>query len=284
MLHTPPLCFLRQSLFASPCQSHHAYRCPSATQDSSSPPDGLRQFHHLYTAQSAYSAGGAVKILQHKVHSAAGPPALGACPREGKTTVAIAPCRPLNVIRQTLTQSFTFFEITTIVATHLPPPAAKHILPMLAWRSTDAALGVRLTSTFTVGTLLCLVGGIMRIFCYRALGRHFTFELSIRKNHKLVTNGPYSIVRHPSYTALIMVTIGTLLCLTGTGSWLAESGIMGTLIGRLLVIVWAAEVAWIPIVMVLRVGTEDEILRREFEDEWLAWSRRTPYKLIPGVI
>lgn len=192
--------------------------------------------------------------------------------------------RPLIGIPQTLTQSFIVFEVATILVMYLPSPAAEHILPMLAWRSTDAALGVRLTSTFLTGTFLCLVGGIMRIFCYRALGRHFTFELSIRKNHKLVTDGPYSIVRHPSYTALIMVTIGTLLCLTGTGSWLAESGIMGTLVGRLLVIVWAAEVAWIPIVMVLRVGTEDEILRKEFKDEWLVWSQRTPYKLIPGVI
>ena len=183
-----------------------------------------------------------------------------------------------------MTQSFIFFEVATILATYLPPSYATFILSALAWRPTDSALGVRFTSTFLIGTFLCLVGGIMRIFRYRALGRHFTFELSIRKNHKLVTDGPYSIVRHPSYTALIMVTIGTLLCLTSAGSWLAESGIMGTLIGRLLVVAWAAEVAWIPVVMIMRVGTEDEILRREFKDEWLAWSQRTPYKLIPGVI
>lgn len=155
---------------------------------------------------------------------------------------------------------------------------------MLAWRPATSAIGVRITLTFLLGTLLCATGGIMRIFCYRALGRHFTFELSLRKDHKLVTDGPYSIVRHPSYTALIMVTIGTLLCLTSTGSWLSESGIMGTLIGRLLIVAWAAEVAWIPIVMIIRVGTEDEILRSEFKDEWLAWSKRTPYKLIPGLI
>ncbi|KAI1790182.1 hypothetical protein LXA43DRAFT_1095707 [Ganoderma leucocontextum] len=190
----------------------------------------------------------------------------------------------VRALEKTLTQSFIIFEVVTILATHLPSPVAKRILPMLAWRRADSALGVRLTSIFIAGTFLCLIGGIMRVFCYRALGRHFTFELSIRKDHKLVTDGPYSIVRHPSYTALIMVTIGTLLCLIGTGSWLAESGIMSTLVGRLLVLVWAAEVAWIPIVMVLRVGTEDEILRKEFKDEWLAWSQRTPYKLIPGVI
>lgn len=99
-----------------------------------------------------------------------------------------------------------------------------------------------------------------------------------------MTDGPYAVVRHPSYTALIMVTVGTLLCLTGSGSWLAESGVMNTLVGRLLVVAWAAEVAWIPIVMVLRVGTEDENLRKEFKEEWEAWSKRTPYKLVPGLV
>ncbi|KAI0720592.1 hypothetical protein C8T65DRAFT_633661 [Cerioporus squamosus] len=189
-----------------------------------------------------------------------------------------------TVPKQTITQSLVIFEIATILATYLPSPYAERILPMLAWRPATSALGVRITSPFLLGTLLCAVGGVMRIFCYRALGRHFTFELSLRKDHKLVTDGPYSIVRHPSYTALIMVTIGTLLCLTSTGSWLSESGIMGTLIGRLLIAAWAAEVTWIPIVMIMRVGTEDEILRNEFRDEWLAWSKRTPYKLIPGLI
>lgn len=184
-----------------------------------------------------------------------------------------------------MTQGFILFEVATIIAmTLLPTAMAEHILPMLAWRPAESATNVRITSASSLGFLLCALGGLIRIACYRAMGRHFTFELSVRRDHKLITDGPYAIVRHPSYTALIMVTIGTLICLTGSGSWLAECGIMGTLIGRLLVLMWAAEVAWIPIVMVMRVGAEDEILRKEFGEEWLAWSERTPYKLIPGLI
>ncbi|KAI0335772.1 hypothetical protein GY45DRAFT_701929 [Cubamyces sp. BRFM 1775] len=190
----------------------------------------------------------------------------------------------VRALEKTITQSFILFEVVTILATCAPSYLADRMLPMLGWRSPASALGVHLTPTFLLGALLCGIGGIMRILCYRALGRHFTFELSLRKDHKLVTDGPYAIVRHPSYTALIMVTVGTLLCLTGSGSWLAESGVMSTLVGRLLVVAWAAEVVWIPIVMILRVGTEDEILRKEFKEEWEAWSKRTPYKLIPGVV
>ena len=192
---------------------------------------------------------------------------------------------PLTIdLSKTITQAFVFFEVATILTTYFPLSLAERILPTLAWRPADSALGVRLTMSFLIGAAMCAVGGVMRILCYRALGRHFTFELSLRKDHKLVTDGPYGVVRHPSYTALIMVTVGTLLCLTGQGSWLAESGILSTLIGRLLVAMWAAEVAWIPVVMIMRVGTEDEILRKEFKEEWEVWSRRTPYKLIPGVL
>jgi len=39
----------------------------------------------------------------------------------------------------------------------------------------------------------------------------FTFEMSIRKNHKLITSGPYAIVRHPSYVGVILVASGLML-------------------------------------------------------------------------
>lgn len=35
-----------------------------------------------------------------------------------------------------------------------------------------------------------------------ALGNLFTFEVMIRKNHKLITDGPYAYLMHPSYTGI----------------------------------------------------------------------------------
>ena len=55
------------------------------------------------------------------------------------------------------------------------------------------------------------LGGLIRYKCYRALGTMFTFEMSIRKDHMLVTSGPYSIVRHPGYTGIFLVVIGIFL-------------------------------------------------------------------------
>lgn len=38
---------------------------------------------------------------------------------------------------------------------------------------------------------------LVRLASYHSLGQLFTFELSIQDKHKLVTSGPYNIVRHP---------------------------------------------------------------------------------------
>ena len=55
------------------------------------------------------------------------------------------------------------------------------------------------------------IGGLIRYKCYRAMGTLFTFEMSIRKGHMLITSGPYAIVRHPSYAGVILVVIGMFL-------------------------------------------------------------------------
>ena len=55
------------------------------------------------------------------------------------------------------------------------------------------------------------LGGYIRWACYRALGRLFTFEMSIRDNHELVTDGPYGWVRHPAYTGILLIVAGVVL-------------------------------------------------------------------------
>ncbi len=41
-----------------------------------------------------------------------------------------------------------------------------------------------------------------------ALGKHYAADLVMKDNHKLVTSGPYSRIRHPMYTVLITFSIG----------------------------------------------------------------------------
>lgn len=72
-------------------------------------------------------------------------------------------------------------------------------------------------------TLMCIAAGI-RVVSYRYLGPYFTFQLSIKKDHRLITDGPYAIVRHPSYTGSCIHLVGMALSLLGPGSIYAELG------------------------------------------------------------
>jgi protein-S-isoprenylcysteine O-methyltransferase Ste14 len=53
----------------------------------------------------------------------------------------------------------------------------------------------------------------LRLFAWahRSLGRNYSKWLHIRREHTLVTHGPYRWVRHPMYTAFYLIHIAALL-------------------------------------------------------------------------
>ena len=155
-------------------------------------------------------------------------------------------------------------------------------MPPAFWIRNDSP-GLHLALQSTIGMAFIISAGLLRIQCYRALGRHFTFEVSIRKEHQLVTTGPYSIVRHPSYTAMLLMYIGMILWFTSGGAWLRESGILGILPGRMVVFVLTALASGIAGSLCRRVPLEDELLKNLFKQDWEHWARRVPYALIPLV-
>ncbi len=59
---------------------------------------------------------------------------------------------------------------------------------------------------FSVATF----GILLRLWCFRILGLHFTFGIGTRSGHRLIEHGPYRLLVHPSYTAQFMVTLGIL--------------------------------------------------------------------------
>ena len=52
----------------------------------------------------------------------------------------------------------------------------------------------------TIGLLAALFGFGLRTWAFRTLGRHFTWHITVYDDHKVITDGPYSFVRHPGYT------------------------------------------------------------------------------------
>ena len=67
--------------------------------------------------------------------------------------------------------------------------------------------------------LSLFVGGIMlRWYSIARLGRFFTVDVSIAREHRLIDSGPYRFIRHPSYTGALIAFLGFGLCL---GNWLS---------------------------------------------------------------
>ena len=93
--------------------------------------------------------------------------------------------------------------------------------------------------------------------------RHFTYSVTLLKNHKLIQTGPYSIVRHPGYIADILLFIGEHLI---TNSYLLSIANFINCYND-----------------IQRIKIEDNLLEQAFGDEYLQYREQVKYALIPYV-
>src|SRR2546423_5459182 len=68
------------------------------------------------------------------------------------------------------------------------------------------------------GVLLFAAGLIIRWWAIVTLGRFFTVDVTIEKDHELVERGPFRWVRHPSYTGVLLAFLGFALTLRNWGA------------------------------------------------------------------
>ena len=78
------------------------------------------------------------------------------------------------------------------------------------WRAAALPNGQLLTVT---GVILFVAGLILRWWAIITLGRFFTVDVTIEKDHELVELGPFRVVRHPSYTGVLLAFFGYALTL-----------------------------------------------------------------------
>jgi len=62
-----------------------------------------------------------------------------------------------------------------------------------------------------LGVLVTLAGGVLAAWAKLRLGRWFTGSFGVKVGHELVTDGPYAITRHPLYTGVLLMVLGSAL-------------------------------------------------------------------------
>jgi protein-S-isoprenylcysteine O-methyltransferase Ste14 len=111
--------------------------------------------------------------------------------------------------------------------------------------------------------VLCVAGLILRWWAIIILGRFFTVDVTIEKDHELVERGPFRIVRHPSYAGVLLAFVGLALSLR---NWAA-----------LVVILVPISAAFIH-----RMNVEENALSRALGPRYAEYMKRTK-RLVPFV-
>ncbi len=130
------------------------------------------------------------------------------------------------------------------------------------WPLLRAPAGLR-EPLFVAGLATLIAGSQLRRHCWRTLGASFTGDVRARPDQVVVTTGAYALLRHPSYSAGILMNLGVGLAL---GSWLSTA---------LLVLASLAVYAY-------RMSVEERVLLATIGEPYREFMR-TRRRLIPFV-
>jgi protein-S-isoprenylcysteine O-methyltransferase Ste14 len=135
-------------------------------------------------------------------------------------------------------------EVGTLAAWFLLFRGRWPLLPQL-----DAAVAL-------AGALLALTGSLLAAWAKTRLGPLFSPQLGVQQDHRLVTSGPYAVVRHPIYLGIIDFIIGTALFLNDLAL---------LVVGALFVLYFAGQ-----------IRVEERQFAAHFGKEWDDYAARTP--------
>lgn len=111
-----------------------------------------------------------------------------------------------------------------------------------------------------LGVPIGLASMLLFLWTFRTLGRNLTDTVVTRREHNLVTCGPYRYARHPFYVAFALSYIGTSLVMANLAI-----AILGTIV---------------LVLLVLRTPIEEANLIARFGEEYRAYMQATP-RFIP---
>jgi protein-S-isoprenylcysteine O-methyltransferase Ste14 len=71
---------------------------------------------------------------------------------------------------------------------------------------------------FLIGSILVIIGLIIRISAILTLKKQFTYTVTEIENHELIENGLYKSIRHPGYLGQLIIFLGIS---TALSNWLS---------------------------------------------------------------
>ncbi len=134
--------------------------------------------------------------------------------------------------------------------------------PRLAY-PLDLRIIPQVDSVAWAGVGLSIAGMLFCFWARLTLGRNWSGVITFKGGHELITRGPYALARHPIYTGLLVMILGTVIV----------SGRIAGIIGLPLVF-WGL---WI------KLRYEEKLMLEKFTDEYAAYQRRVK-RLIPFVL
>jgi len=128
------------------------------------------------------------------------------------------------------------------------------------WKPLPVSLSlVERLACLVIGALVYFPGMTFLLWARLTLGKMYfvstSFGAQLYADHKLVTRGPFAILRHPMYLGLIAAALGSLLLYQ---TWTA-----------------LAYAVFAPFVL-FRARREEQALAAEFGEEWQDYCRRVP--------
>jgi protein-S-isoprenylcysteine O-methyltransferase Ste14 len=127
-----------------------------------------------------------------------------------------------------------------------------------------AGVGMLPDWAFYLGILLMFLGVLVRQWAIAILGRFFSLTVQIVEDHKVVEKGPYRLVRHPSYTGVLITFIGLGLAVQSGGALVVLLVVFGVSFGY-------------------RMLVEERTLLSELGPDYASYMKRTK-RIIPFLI
>jgi len=137
---------------------------------------------------------------------------------------------------------------------------------LLFWPQPPGFLDAKLLHTAILpifGVAICWCGLVSAVWSRRVLADNWSSLVVFKANHELVQRGPYRFVRHPIYSSILVMVLGTAL--------------VANRVAALPALVFYFAGFWI------KLKQEEKLLRRHFPSEYPAYQARVK-ALVPFVL